>query len=296
MRETKKSDIEKSKSLIQILNDVYRRSTTHLYVQKSINKKLTNEVVQVLQEEHPEFRGSTQENIIKELLEEFETELAQIPPVSFLIQLVEEIDQEITKIQKQNDENLTSTRIINSKIDENLADTRSIKRDIDSINISLNSNTEILNQLSQRSENLGILVSNFQVQINDIEDRVVERVKGGLSDQFLTIKELELKLDNMNQKIPTNLISKRDFWGGIIAIAGLLVSTLAALGIVWLMLNSSIDRIERSTSKEIDQIEKGTSEKIDMSNENQKEIINEKTNNLRKDLNDLQDTVDQKLK
>lgn len=270
MREPKNLDIEKSKSLIQIFNDVYRKSSTHLYLEKSINKKLTNEVIQALGEKYSEFNGSTQESIIKELLEEFDTELAQIPPVAFLIQLVEEIDQEITKIQKQNDENLTDTRNIKSKIGE--------------INNTLESNTEILNQLNQRVDNFGTIVSSFQVQLQGLSDQVTERVKGGLSDQLSTIRGLELKVDHIDQKIPTHLISKRDFWSGIATIGGLMVSAFGVLAFVWIMLNSLIDRIE-----------KGTSDKIDMNNENNEKIINEKTRNLQNDLNNSHQILDQRL-
>lgn len=262
MENTKSSDIEKSKSLIQIFNEAYRKSSTHLYLEKSINKKLTNEVIQTLREKYSEFNGSRQESIIRDLLEEFDMELAQTPPIAFLIQLVEEIDQEITKLQQQNGENLTEIKSLKSKISK--------------MNDTLESNIEFFNQLSQRFESFGTLVSGFQAQIQGIDDRVTERVKGGLTEELSTIKGLEIKVDNLNQKIPMHLISRKEFWGGIITIGGLIISAFGALTFVWFMLNSSIDRIESRTSS-----------KIDKSNEYHEKIINEKINNLRDDLNRL---------
>ncbi len=217
-----------NKTLIEIFNEAYRESSKnlyHSYLKESLDQKLVNEVIQELGNKYSNFNGSTKESIIEDLVKEFDMELAQNPPIAFLIQLVEAIDQEITKLQRQNSENLSE-----------------IKSNTFEINKTLESNKKTLNKLSQESENVRNLVSGFQTQLTGIEDRVTERVQGSLTKELQKIGKLEANVDNINDKIPTHLPGRQEFWGGIITAIG-------AVGMTLLILNSKIDSVSENSQR-----------------------------------------------
>lgn len=234
-----------------------------------------------------------------ELIEEIEKYLSHKE-----VSLVEEL-QDIKYLIERYQENQELAQKIKSflLLLKNISDNASeYVTKVTSMEEELKNNTETLKQLGQRVENFSTLISGFQTQLQGNEDRIANQVVGRLTQNLSTLEgrlgtiegripqdfatALQTNITNgVRASLPPNLVGRREFWGGII-------STFGALGFLWFMFDSSLNRIQTSQIEVINARTSSLEKVLNEKTSSTEKLFNEKYNSLEKVINQRFDSLE----
>lgn len=261
--ETTNSEYTENQSLIEALNTILIKSSTHTYIDSFLNKDLTDEVIQRLKKERPGLNSTDKESIITELLEEFQRELRQNISVAFAIKMIDKIDKEIDEVKCQNNDNINTLKIRASEISNDFINN---KNQLDKI-------IDRLAHIDTLVAGVRTEIQNYENSLRGLEDRVTDRVRGSLTDNLLKVGELNTSIKELQKRIPIGLPGRREFWTGIISIIGVFAS-------VWMVSDSSLNRTHTSTL-----------EMIKINNSNLQELVKTKIESLEKSILNLEKSI-----